>query len=65
MCFSSETGAHQELPLVIRASEALCPSEELVAVNDESGNLSLSSNNGLNEPSKITKNVCHLSVFQS
>jgi hypothetical protein len=44
---SSETGAHQELPLDILASEALWPSEEAEALNDESGNLFLSCNSGL------------------
>ena len=44
---SSETGAHQELPLDILASEALWPSEEAVALNDESGNVRWSCNTGL------------------
>jgi hypothetical protein len=49
---SSETGAHQELLLDILASEALWPSEEAEALNDESGNLCLSSNV---RPPKILK----------
>jgi hypothetical protein len=41
-------GAHQELLLDILASEGLLP-EEAEAVNDESGNLCLSSNRGLTQ----------------
>ena len=42
-----ETGAHRELPLDILASEALRPPEEAKALNEESGNLCLFSNNGV------------------
>lgn len=39
-------GAHQELPLDNLESDALWPSVEAEALNDESVNLSLSSNSG-------------------
>ena len=47
---SFETGAHQELPLDILASEALWSSEDAEALNDESGNLCLSSKSSLRTP---------------